>query len=80
MAGTASLSRYETAYQRLAMPTLIIWGDEDRALHVSSIEVMQPLLRKPSVTIMADTGHAPMIERPQETAEHYRAFLQAQQN
>ena len=70
----------EPELPKIQAPTLIIWGAEDRALHVSSIEVMQPLLRKPSVTIMADTGHAPMIERPQETAEHYRAFLQAQQN
>src|SRR3989338_1087834 len=80
---TESLKRYfplEPELPKIQAPTLIIWGAEDRALHVSSIEIMQPLLHKPSVTIMADTGHAPMIERPLETAEHYRAFLQAQQN
>lgn len=66
----------EPELAKIQAPTLIIWGAEDRALHVSSIEVMQPLLRKPSVVIMPKTGHAPMIERPQQTAEHYRAFLQ----
>lgn len=70
----------EPELAKIQAPTLIIWGAEDRALHVSSTEVMQPLLRKPSVVIMPQTGHAPMIERPQQTAEHYRAFLQAQQN
>ncbi|MGB4072918.1 alpha/beta fold hydrolase [Pseudomonas sp.] len=70
----------EPELAKISAPTLIIWGAEDRALHVSSIEVMRPLLRKPSVVIMPQTGHAPMIERPQQTAEHYRAFLQAQQN
>jgi len=70
----------EPELAKIQAPTLIIWGAEDRVLHVSSISVMQPLLRKPSVVIMPQTGHAPMIERPQQTAEHYRAFLQAQQN
>lgn len=70
----------EPELAKIQAPTLIIWGAEDRALHVSSIEVMQPLLRKPSVVIMPKTGHAPMIERPQQTAEHYRAFLQPLQN
>lgn len=77
------LARYiplEPELAKIQAPTLIIWGAEDRVLDVSSIEVMQPLLRKPSVVIMADTGHAPMIERPQQTAEHYRAFLQPLQN
>lgn len=46
-------------------------------LDVSSIEVMKPLLKKPSVVIMQDCGHAPMIERPEETARHYQAFLDA---
>lgn len=68
----------EPELPRIQAPTLILWGAEDRALHVSSVDVMRPLLRKPSVVIMPQTGHAPMIERPQQTAEHYRAFLQAQ--
>ena len=67
----------EPELPKIQAPTLIIWGAEDRALHVSSVEVMQPLLRKPSVVIMPDTGHAPMIERAELTAHHYRTFLQA---
>ncbi|WP_071872391.1 alpha/beta fold hydrolase [Atopomonas hussainii] len=60
---------------KIKVPTLLLWGDQDRVLDVSSIDVMQPLLAKPSVVIMKDCGHAPMLERPEETAEHYRAFL-----
>ncbi|MEO4048177.1 alpha/beta hydrolase [Pseudomonas sp. CAU 1711] len=60
---------------RIQAPTLLLWGDSDRVLDVSSIEVMQPLLKKPSVVVMKNCGHAPMIERPQETAQHYQAFL-----
>ncbi len=65
---------------KIQAPTLLLWGEQDRVLHVSSIEVMQPLLHQPSVVVMANTGHAPMIERPQQTADHYRAFLRARQD
>lgn len=67
----------EPELSKIQAPTLVLWGAEDRALHVSSIEVMRPLLRKPTVVVMPATGHAPMIERPEQTAEHYRAFLDA---
>lgn len=63
---------------KIQVPTLLLWGERDRVLDVSSIEVMQPLLKQPSVVVMKDVGHAPMIERPQETAQHYQAFLDSQ--
>jgi abhydrolase domain-containing protein 6 len=67
----------EPELPKIQAPTLIIWGAEDRVLDVSSVEVMQPLLHQPRITILPDTGHAPMIERPELSAQHYRAFLQA---
>ncbi|MCY1274976.1 Lipase 1 [compost metagenome] len=75
------LERYiplEPELPKIQAPTLLLWGDQDRVLNVSSIEVMKPLLKQPTVVIMKDCGHAPMMERPQETAEHYLAFLAAQ--
>ena len=56
-------------------PVLILWGEHDRTLDVSSIEVMRPLLPQAEIVIMKDTGHAPMIERPAETAAHYLEFV-----
>ncbi len=67
----------EPELPRIEAPTLLLWGDRDRVLDVSSIEVMKPLLKKPKVVIMRDCGHAPMLERPEETARHYQAFLDA---
>ena len=54
---------------------LIIWGEHDRVLDVSVIDVMQPLIPQAKVVIMKDTGHVPMLERPKETADHYLEFL-----
>lgn len=60
---------------KIQAPTLLLWGEQDRVLDVSSIEVMQARLKQAEVVVMPDTGHAPMIERPDETARHYQAFL-----
>ena len=56
-------------------PVLIVWGEFDRVLDVSSIDVMKPLLPQAKVIVMQDTGHLPMLERPAETAVHYLEFL-----
>lgn len=66
----------EPQLEKILAPTLILWGADDRVLDVSSVAVMQPLLRNSSAVILPETGHAPMIERPELTAQHYRAFLQ----
>lgn len=65
----------EPELPKIQAPTLVLWGDQDRVLDVSSIEVMKPLLKKPTVVVMKDCGHAPMLERPDETAQHYQTFL-----
>ena len=66
----------EPELAKIQAPTLLLWGKQDRVLDVSSIEVMQPLLGKPSVVIMDNVGHAPMLERPEESALLYRQFLE----
>ena len=55
---------------------LILWGEYDGVIDVSSVDVMRPLLPQAEVVIMKDTGHLPMIERPAETAEHYLKFME----
>lgn len=85
----ANQAHYEAVFQQLVQryiplepelpkiqaPTLLLWGDKDRVLDVSSLDVMKPLIPHASTVVMKDCGHAPMIERPAETARHYQAFL-----
>lgn len=70
----------EPELPKIEAPTLLLWGDRDRVLDVSSIEVMRPLLKRPSVVIMENCGRVPMVERPEETAQHYQAFLDGVRN
>ncbi|MGD0276756.1 MAG: alpha/beta hydrolase [Syntrophales bacterium] len=59
----------------LKMPVLVIWGDHDRILHVSTTDVLKKGLPNAEFVIMKDCGHMPMLERPQETAQYYVTFL-----
>jgi abhydrolase domain-containing protein 6 len=55
--------------------TLVLWGDQDRVLDVSCVQILKKGLPNCTMVIMKDCGHMPMIERPQEAAQHYLAFL-----
>jgi abhydrolase domain-containing protein 6 len=55
--------------------TLVLWGDQDRVIDVSCVQILKEGLPHCTSVIMRDCGHLPMIERPQEAAGHYLAFL-----
>lgn len=60
----------------IRVPVFILWGDHDRVLHVSSTVIYKKNIPDPHLVIMEDCGHAPMLERPDEAAEHYSTFLE----
>ncbi len=64
----------DAAVKGLATPTLIVWGDEDRALAAGTVPVLQALLPNAQAVVMPHVGHAPMIERPQQSADDYLRF------
>jgi pimeloyl-ACP methyl ester carboxylesterase len=57
--------------------TLVLWGDHDRVLDVSCVQVLEKGLTDCTAVIMKECGHLPMIERPEEAAGHYLAFLKS---
>ena len=63
----------------LPTPTLIVWGDEDRLLHVGTAEMLHTLLPRSQVIVMPHVGHMPMIERPEQSAQDYLRFRAALQ-
>lgn len=65
----------EQTLPRIQAPTLVLWGDQDRLLDVSSTEVFKRLLPKSQVVILPGVGHVPQVERTKETAEIYQTFL-----
>ncbi len=59
----------------IAAPTLVLWGDQDRLIHVSAAKVWATGLPKARLVIREGIGHMPMVEQPAETAAIYRDFL-----
>ncbi len=72
---SATPSIVEEALPFIKAPLLVIWGDKDRVIHVSCTKVIQKLKPEAEVKIISDCGHAPMIEKAEETSAIYREFL-----
>ena len=68
-------NQLETIMREIRAKTLILWGDTDRVLSVSSAQVLQKGIENSKVIILKDCGHMPMIEKPEETAQHYLEFI-----
>jgi abhydrolase domain-containing protein 6 len=56
-------------------PVLIIWGDQDKLTDVGGVAFLEKRLKNYRTVIMKDTGHCPMVEKPEETAKAYMGFL-----
>jgi abhydrolase domain-containing protein 6 len=56
-------------------PALILWGDQDKVLDVSSVPVFEKGLKNHKTAIIKDCGHVPMLEKPKETATQYLDFI-----
>jgi len=68
-------NQLEAVMARIRAKTLILWGDNDRVLSVSSAQVLQEGIQISKVFILKNCGHMPMLERPEETARHYLEFI-----
>jgi pimeloyl-ACP methyl ester carboxylesterase len=64
----------DASIKGLQTPALIVWGDEDRALSVGTVPVLETLLPNAQAIVMPHVGHAPMIERPKQSADDYLRF------
>ena len=58
----------------LPIPALIVWGDQDRAIHVDSAQVLHGLLPQSRTIIMRGIGHLPHIESPGKCVSDYLHF------
>jgi 4,5:9,10-diseco-3-hydroxy-5,9,17-trioxoandrosta-1(10),2-diene-4-oate hydrolase len=50
--------------ERIASPTLIVWGEKDRLVPVRDASVFERLISDARKIVYADTGHIAMMERP----------------
>jgi pimeloyl-ACP methyl ester carboxylesterase len=61
----ASMTRLRSALGRLAdKPTLLIWGDRDRAVGLGSARELQRTLTRSNLIVIPGVGHIPFEEMP----------------
>lgn len=60
---------------KIQAPVLIIWGDADKILDVGGVSVLEKNLKNYQTVIVKNTGHTPMLEKPQEAASYYLNHL-----
>ena len=58
----------------LPVPTLIVWGEEDRVFPPGTANVLHALLPNSEVVVLPEIGHLPMFEAPERCARDYKAF------
>lgn len=52
-------------------PALIVWGKQDRVLHVDGAAELKAALPQAKVILMDETGHVPQMEKPEQVAKDY---------
>jgi len=62
-------------FERLTMPTLIIWGALDTWIPLSQGQRLQQLIPGANLVVFDTAGHVPMEEIPTETVAEYLSFL-----
>lgn len=60
----------------LSVPTLIVWGKEDRTISVKDAREFHEGIQGSSLTIIPGCGHSVPLEKPQELAEAVRSFIE----
>jgi len=65
----------DTRLAEIHVPVLILWGERDRLLHISSAPVWQSGIANAELITYSNLGHMPMLEAPSQSAEDVLTFL-----
>jgi 4,5:9,10-diseco-3-hydroxy-5,9,17-trioxoandrosta-1(10),2-diene-4-oate hydrolase len=61
--------------RRISVPTLIVWGRQDRLVPVGLGHRLANTIRDSRLEVMSEVGHVPQFEAPEETRELVLGFL-----
>ncbi len=73
----ANFDKLVKRYKQITVPTLIIWGREDRIIPLKVGELLDRKIANSTLKIIEDCGHAPQEEKPEETVPLVLEFLKA---
>jgi pimeloyl-ACP methyl ester carboxylesterase len=58
-------------------PTLILWGDQDRDVPRSAMEIMAARISHARLVVFEGAGHFPFLDMPEKFCETVKGFLRA---
>jgi pimeloyl-ACP methyl ester carboxylesterase len=76
MDNDTSLSGKLSNFSRLAMPTLLIWGDKDTVTPLWQGEKLKKIISNSSLVVLKGLGHIPQIEDPDQFNNALLPFLE----
>ncbi|MGC2743855.1 MAG: alpha/beta hydrolase [Candidatus Angelobacter sp.] len=59
----------------ITAPALIVWGDQDRVLHVSCADLFRKGIKNSEVMIIPNSGHMPLVENAGACSRAWLAFV-----
>jgi abhydrolase domain-containing protein 6 len=62
--------------KQIKASTLIVWGDDDKLIHVSAADLFRNSIQNSEVLIMHQTGHMPLLENVRQCGAAYLAFIE----
>lgn len=65
------------AFSGIQAPTLVLWGVEDKVLHVTCAATFKQLIPHAQIKLLDHIGHLPMVEAPRVTARLLRRLWQS---
>ena len=68
----------QSKLNKITAPTLIVWGDSDKVIHISAVPIFEKNIKNSKSVIIKECGHLPMMEKPAESASIYQDFLKVQ--
>ena len=60
---------------KIQVPTLIIWGQKDRVLHVDNARLFHSTIKGSQLVIFDELGHVPLLEDAGKTAQATETFI-----
>lgn len=72
----ADIDQISSQYNQITVPTLIVWGRNDEVVPLEIGNRLHEAIANSELTIIDRCGHIPHEEKPAETIEVVRSFLQ----
>ena len=66
---------FDDEIQKIKVPTFILWGAEDRIIHVDNASIFNQMIPNSKIVVLEGVGHAPMIEVPEKSSKLYIDFI-----